>query len=153
MVGLIHSYILQINRPLTKTERRIPMTQFGAFYCGGKAYGRTSHPIVTSSREIRLAWNYITTAVRNEVQKSYCITVSDEHGQTVHDTGVITSDAMQYAIPADTLRPGTVYHWRITAELSDGSVTSDAMMLETAIDDLDRAKWIICGAEDEPSAP
>ena len=129
------------------------MTQFGAFYCGGKAYGRTSHPIVTSSREIRLSWNYTTTAVRNEVQKSYCITVSDEYGLTVHDSGVITSDAMQYVIPADTLRPGTVYHWRITAILSGGSLTADAMMLETAIDDLDRAKWIICGVDGEPSAP
>ena len=129
------------------------MTQFSAFYCCGKAYGRTSHPIVTSSREIRLSWNYTTTAVRNEVQKSYCITVSDEYGLTVHDSGVIASDAMQYVIPADTLCPGTVYHWRITAILSGGSLTSDAMMLETAIDDLDRAKWIICGVENEPSAP
>lgn len=76
------------------------MTQFAAFYCGGKAYGETSHPTVSASREIRLAWNYITTAVRNDVQKSYRITISDEHGKPVHDTGVIASDAMQYAIPS-----------------------------------------------------
>ena len=129
------------------------MTQFAAFYCGGKAYGETPHPTVSASREIRLAWNYITTAVRNEVQNSYCITVSDEQGQTVHDSGVIVSDAMQYAIPANILCPGATYHWRITAVLSSGSIASDAMMLETAIDDLDRAKWVICGVDDEPSAP
>lgn len=129
------------------------MTQFAAFYCGGKAYGKTLHPIVSASREIRLAWNYITTAARNEVQNSYCITVSDEQGKIVHDSGVIASDAMQYAIPSDILCPGNVYHWRITAILSGSRLTSDAMMLETAIDDLARGKWIICGVDGEPSAP
>ena len=129
------------------------MTQFSTFYSGGKPYGKTPHPIFAASDDIRLSWNYETTALRNEVQLSFCITVCDIHGQAVYDSGLIASDAMHYTIPANTLHPGALYHWRITAVLSSGSLTSDAMMLETAIDDLDRAKWITCGIADEPAAP
>ena len=129
------------------------MTQFSTIFCGGKAYGKTPHPIVSAAGNIRLAWNYKTTAVRGEVQTSYQITVFDMYGVTVHDSGIIESDAMQYVIPADTLRPGSVYHWRMTAALTSGKLTSDAMMLETAIDDLAGAGWTICGTEEEPAAP
>lgn len=129
------------------------MTQFSTFYCGGKPYNSNIRPIVSASHDILLGWNYITTAVRGEVQQSFHITVVDDRGQTIYDTGMISSDAMQYEIPKAMLHPGAVYHWNITAVLTNGALTSDEMAFETAIDDLDSAAWIICGTKNEPSAP
>ena len=129
------------------------MAQFETFYCSGKPYGTTPHPTVSAANDIRLCWNYRTDEMRGERQISYRITVFNEGGAIIHDSQTVRTDDMQYDIPKGTLAAGKIYRWRVTAEMTHGTCTSPEMTIETAIDDLGRAAWIICGTENEPSAP
>ncbi|MBQ7300191.1 MAG: family 78 glycoside hydrolase catalytic domain [Clostridia bacterium] len=129
------------------------MICFATLYCNGKSCKRDTIITVDHSRTLCLQWNYDTTAYRDIKQQSFRVSVFDENRQTVHDSGMIASDAMRYEFPDSVLRPGSIYHWNVTAALTSGTVTSDTMAFETAIDDLSLADWIICGTENEPSAP
>ena len=124
--------------------------KFHQLFCNGK-----ESPAV-SDTDVRLQWNYIGTEKRNETQHAFSITVWDENGKTIFESGKIESRETEYTLSkVNGLKPGGFYVWQVKAFTDEGEIVSDRQILETVINDLERSPWIGCGLKKEacPSAP
>ncbi len=125
------------------------MMRFHALLTNGK-----ENPIGIG-RDITFHWNYETTdGIRGEYQRTFSVTIKDENGNPVYESGDVDGCDMMFRLPdCAVLTPGMMYFWTVTAKTENGTqLTSEAQTFQCAIDDLDTAAWIGCG-EEAVSAP
>ncbi|MBE6665907.1 MAG: hypothetical protein E7603_06800 [Ruminococcaceae bacterium] len=124
--------------------------KFHQLLCNGKEYP------AAFGTDIRLQWNYIGEGKRNEKQNAFSVTVWDENGNTVFESGTIESSETEYRLSEKNgLKHASTYIWQVKTFTDAGVITSKKQIFETVINDLEKSPWIGCGLkkEDCPSAP
>ena len=114
-------------------------------------------PLAVETTTPRFRWRMTTVANRqNAHQTAYQITVTDEKGEPVWDSGKVTAEtALNIPYAGTPLQPRTRYDWSVTIWAEDGSTATGASRFETALTLGGRsqthwndAQWIGGGAED-----
>ena len=123
--------------------------KFNRLLCNGK-----QNPLGIATN-VRFHWNYAGEGKREEKQLAFRVTVWDENGNTVIDSGKMQGPDMQFEATGSALGYEALYFWQVRAWTDGGEILSDVQTFETATERLADAAWIDCGmtAEDEPSAP
>ncbi len=114
-------------------------------------------PLAVETTTPRFRWRMTTVADRqNAHQTAYQITVTDEAGEPVWDSGKVTAEtALNIPYAGTPLQPRTRYDWSVTLWAEDGSTATGASRFETALTldgysqtQWNDAQWIGGGAED-----
>lgn len=89
---------------------------------------------VTDNHTPRFSWQLRDEKLRNVVQASYGIVVTDEHNDTVWQSGQKhTAQAMNIVYAGKPLKPTTSYYWTVTVTDNKGRVAQGSSRFETGL--------------------
>ena len=115
-----------------------------------KTEGRVD-PVGVDTATPSFSWQMASSEI-GACQKSYQVTVQDEQGQTVWDSGLVeSSQSVNIGYEGEALSPASCYTWQVTVTDQDGhTVTSDPARFETSLlssgfDAWEGAAWIGAG--------
>lgn len=105
------------------------------------------NPVTIDTANPRFSWNLTADEHRGTEQESYRITVTDESGKTVWDSGVTMSgNCTDVVYEGSPLQPATRYYWSVTTTDSNSKEhkSAEKAWFETGLMDSgwEGAKWI-----------
>ena len=116
-----------------------------------KTQGRVN-PVGIDAAQPAFSWQMASNAI-GAAQTSYRITVSDEAGSVVWDSGVVESaKSNEILYEGEALQPAAAYTWNVTvtdqtgAELASETASFETALMDSTIEAWDSAQWI--GAND-----
>ena len=99
------------------------------------------NPVGIDATQPAFSWQMVSDAV-GAAQTSYRITVADEAGNAVWDSGVVESaKSNEILYEGEALQPSTAYHWNVTVTDQTGAELSSEGSFETALMDSTIAAW------------
>ncbi|MBQ8076340.1 MAG: family 78 glycoside hydrolase catalytic domain [Oscillospiraceae bacterium] len=125
----------------------------GAIIQNLKVNGRIN-PIGVDEQQPEFSWQMFSEAI-GAAQKAYHLTVKEEGGETVWDSGTVESPvSVGIRYEGNPLQSATAYIWTVTVtdetgtELAPVSASFETSLLDSTFDAWDGAQWI--GAEELP---